>query len=113
MKQNEFTADIAKKVMELWKEHLGFFYGKHNYYENPQMLVDAFNREILNIGVFQDRVGSRYSDDSKLTIKVIGNQVEFDCYVQAHGVDKKKSEVAEDKFNAAIKEYISTLESKD
>lgn len=114
MKPEQFTSGVAKRVMLLWKEHLGFFYRDHHYYTDAKLLVYALeNPQSWLAGRFEDRIGSRYTDDSKLLAYLRSGQLEFECYAQAQTVmgpeKRKEAENAEDAFNKAVHEYIQTV----
>jgi len=117
MKLGDFSPDVAKRVMELWKEHLGFFYDTGHasrYLEYPDMLADDVrNTSGWVTSRYEDRFTSRFSDDSKFFVNLTLEGLEITCYVQYHGsVGREEAEQAEKNFNKAVKEYIQNL-SKD
>ena len=87
MEPKDFTVDVAKKVMELWREHLGFWYDNNRYLKDTELLVFSLQDPNSWItGRFEDRIGSRYTDDSKLLVYLRDSGLEIECYAQAHTV---------------------------
>jgi hypothetical protein len=114
MKLGDLTVDIAKRVMSLWQEHLGFWYKNNRYLEHPELLVSSLQDPTCwTTGRFEDRIGSMYTDDSKLLAYLRSEGLEFECYVQTHtvfGQDRKQeAERAEEAFNRAVMEYVKTV----
>jgi len=69
MKLEDFTPGVAKKVILLWKRHLGFYHRENSYLRHPEILADFVHDPTCWLtGGYQDRIGSRYTDDSKLLI---------------------------------------------
>jgi len=84
MKLAEFDENVARKVMDLWQEHLGFWHSFNLYCEHPAVLAACMtDREYWASGRFEDRIGSRYTDDSKLLAYLRHGELEIACYVQA------------------------------
>ena len=104
MRIKDFTPDIAKKVMELWSQHLGVCCESQRYLEHPELL--AWEMQSPNswiTGRFEDRIGSKWTDDSKLLAYLrTESGLEFECYVQAHTIMgqeiRQEAEKAEDEF---------------
>lgn len=115
MRPNDFSVDNAIKVMGLWEKHLGFWSANNNYLKHPELLVSSLqNIDYWITGRFEDRIGSRYTEDSKLFAYLEKGKLEFECYAQANtvfGKDKKKeTEKAEEEFNKAVSRYMKTIE---
>ena len=116
MELNQFKVDNAKKIMDLWKKHLGFWHNDHWYFKHPEVLVYSLkNPESWVTGRFEDRIGSRYTDDSKLLAYLGEEGLEFECYAQAHTVMRKdrqqEADRSEEAFNKAVMEYAQTVKS--
>jgi hypothetical protein len=114
MELRNFTVDVAKQVIRLWEEHLGFWYENNRYLEYPELLVSSLQDPSSWVtGRFEDRIGSRYTDDSKLLVYLKNQGLEFECYAQAHTVfgeqKKQEAERAEETFNQAVMEYVKTV----
>jgi len=106
MRPEDFNADAARKVMELWAKHLGFWDEDRLYLRSPELLSSRIqDPKVLFIG-FEDRIGSRYSDDSKLTACCHEDSgLEVMCYVQEHS-GKQEAIMAEESFNRAVSEFL-------
>lgn len=109
MELKDFTPAKARDVMKLWKKHLGFFYAKNSYLRYPEILSSFVqDPKYWVTGRYEDRVGSKYTDDSKLIVRSNQGKLEISCYVQAHTVMGreriKEAEEAEEAFNLAAKE---------
>jgi hypothetical protein len=113
MRPEDFTVDVARKVMLLWKEHLGFWREHNHYMEHPEILASRLQKPSEWHGTFQDRVGSKYTDDSKLRACLKDGELEISCYAQSHVVfgkkEKQEAEKAQNDFNTAVMKYISNL----
>ncbi len=111
MRLEDFNVDVAKKVINLWKEHLGFW-DKNNFYLNePELLVFLLNDvDKWVTGRFEERLGSKYTDDSKLLIYIENQNLKVECYAQTQTVfgkiNKEKAEDAEMNFNKIVSEYF-------
>lgn len=110
MKLEDFNTDIAKKVMALWKEHLGVYDKK--YFRHPELLVRNVIESMYSLYYFEDRIGSRFSEDSKLHATAFDDLI-FECNVQSHTIMdaaiRKQAENAEEVFNKSVKEYLMKL----
>jgi len=114
MNPKDFTVDVAKKVMNLWKEHLGFCYDHNRYLKHPELFVSSLQDPNSWVTErFEDRIGSRYTGDSRLLVYLRNEGLEIECYVQANtvfGQDRKQeAERAEETFNRAVMEYVKTV----
>ncbi len=111
MKLEEFTPDVAKRLMYLWKRHMGIYGMGSSYLKNPELLSELVrDRENWITGRYEDRIGSKYTDDSKLIVCLNRGEVEVSCYAQAHAVmgreRAKEAEQAEKNFNLAVKTLL-------
>jgi len=113
MKPENVTVDVATKVMEIWQEHLGFWYDDNKYLDEPSLLSSILQTpDEWMAGMFQDRIGSKYTDDSKLYARVERGDLKITCYVQPHTVfkdNRQKAQDAEDSFNKAVKTYLNSI----
>ena len=113
MKPEDFTADVAERVMGLWAEHLGFWRKSNRYSENPRLLANLLqNPNGWLAGMFQDRIGSRFTDDSKLYASLTKGKLELRCYVQAHTAVREEEQEAldaENTFNSEVMSYLTSV----
>ena len=114
MKLKDFTPDVARQVIDLWEQHLGFFYKNRLCMDSPEFLAsEVQDLENWATGRFEPRIGSKFTDDSKLLVYFVGGDIEVKCYAQAHtaiGKERRhEAERAEESFNKAVKDYIRTL----
>ena len=111
----DFTPDVAKKVMELWNEHLGLHTLSRRYFENPGQLSSAVKDPYhWWAGRYEDRIGSRWTEDSKLLIysnRFGDDGLRIEAYVQAQNLmaARDEAERAEETFNKAVMEYVRTV----
>lgn len=115
MHLKDFTPDVARNVMELWKEHLGLHYfGSQRYFEDPEQLSSSvINPRNWLLGRYEDRIGSRWTEDSKLFVynnRPGDDGLRIEAYVQAQNLwrNRVEAEKAEETFNRAVMEYIRT-----
>jgi hypothetical protein len=75
MELKDFDESVARDVINKWEKHLGFFWSGSLYFEAPKFLVEAIKKSYhWNRGFYDDIIGSRYTDDSRLIILCAENQ---------------------------------------
>src|SRR3989344_2570821 len=95
MKLAEFTGEDARKIMDLWKIHLGMIY-KHPYFTHPEFFSELVQDPSAWVtGRLEDRLGSRWSDDAKLFMYLRMGNLEIKCYVQTHTIMPQHKQEAE------------------
>ena len=114
MKLTEFTPDVAKRVMELWKTHLGLCPGwnSQKYYEHPDLLVVmVINSRNWVTGRFEEPIGSKWTDNSKLLVYNryregvhIEAYVDLPTYMECPEAGKKEEE-----FNRDVMAYVACV----
>lgn len=113
MRHGDFTPDVAKKVIDIWQEHMGLWNEQDLYVIHPDILSsDMQDPRCWVTGRFEARIGSRYTDDSKLIAYERGGVLELECYAQSHTVfrdNRPEVERAQEAFNLAVREYTNSL----
>ena len=117
MKLSEFDVNVARQVMNLWNQHLGLHYfGSQKYFDCPHLLVlDARNPRFWLCRRYENRIGSRWTEDSKLFMYLnrFGNEgLRIEAYVQAQNlmVGRDEAQRGEDEFNRVVKEYVDSFD---
>jgi hypothetical protein len=113
----DFTPDVAKKVIGLWQEYMGFFYNdavSRLYVDSPELLVKRVGDSFRQFGRFDERITSSFSDDSKLQIYPDWDgKIKFECYAQTQSMMGKErrdaAEKSQNAFNEAVRKYIDSL----
>lgn len=113
MRLREFDVNVARRVMDLWNLHLGLHYfGSEKYFESPELLVrDINNPRFWFTGRWENRIGSRWTEDSKLFVYDRHEGISVEAYVQAQNliVSVDKAQKGEDEFNRVMKEYLASF----
>lgn len=119
MKLSEFTPNIARDVMKIWIDYFGSVTSvNQRYVDNPEVLSrDVRNPRYWFGGCYSYRMGSKWTNDSKLLVHFNNHQrtLEVECYMQSQslwGEQRKEAEIAEIKFNNAIKKYLMQFETR-
>ena len=110
MKLEEFVEEAAVKVIDLWKDHVGFFY---NSPPTPPALLSTSVRDqsqwISNF--YEERWGSQWSEDAKFFLYIQDDgSLEIECQMQEQTIDREDREAAkkgQDNFNREINDYLN------
>ena len=115
MNREDFVLVNATDIIALWVAHLGP-HSSNRYIRFPHMLVSHIkNPESWDAGRIEARIGSRFSEDSKLLVYDRIEGLEFLCYAQmvkSFGVTEaelQEAERAERAFNRAARDYLQSL----
>lgn len=112
MKLKNFDANIAAKVIDLWKEHLGIHSRTSPHFDPEFLAEEVRDSHTWVTGRYDPRIGSKFTDDSKLLVSLRDGKVVIECYVQAHTVAKDRQQealTAEETFNKAMVDYVNTI----
>ena len=113
---NEFTPEVAKGVLSIWEQYLGFGRDGKIYRDIPSVLsaelLDESNWQRWDF--WETRMGSRWGEDSKLTMLLFDGELTIASQVQYGGnfLDKDQKELAlfaEESFNNDVADYLTSL----
>ena len=115
MNPDDFVLVNATDIIARWVEHLGP-HSFNRYIASPHLLVAHIHDPASwDTGRIEARIGSRYSEDSKLLVYDRIEGLEFLCYVQmikSFGVTEaelQEAKRAEETFNQAAREYLQSV----
>ena len=105
----KFTREICLNLLELYKQELGGF-GVNRYLRHPELLYSEVQNphSWVAFPVFYDRIGSRFSEDTKLGFKITQHgDLEVLLYLHpGSGRITPEEQAIEDRFLARVKEFV-------
>ena len=108
MKPKEFSREACLRLLEVYKEELGGVY-VNSYLRTPELLYPHIqNPHAWLMSIEYERIGSRFSEDTKLGFQVSGQgDLEIVLYLHpASGRKTPEEQAIEDRFLAGAKEIV-------
>ena len=108
MKPKDFSREVCLRLLELYKEELGGF-GVDRYLRAPGLLYLHIQNPHGWLSLIEyERIGSRFSEDTKLGFQVSGQgDLEIVLYLHpASGRKTPEEQAIEDRFLAGAKEIV-------